>query len=694
MDIIGYLSEHKNINLNDQQQQGVLSFEKNTLLLAVPGSGKTTVLVARIANLMLNHAVARTEILTLTYNKETAKDMKSRFHSLFGVLISDTPHFSTIHSFCLSVMKFYAEKYSRPMPNLMEVGRNAGTKSRVLREIYKHYNEEFISEDNYDLLERLICYTKNMMFSEEDLRQNKFEIDNFSKIFADYEGFKRKNHFIDFDDMLTLTYEILCKFSTISEHFQSQYRYIHVDEAQDTSLIQHKIIEILSKKSNLFMVGDEDQSIYSFRGAYPKALLEFEKNYSNSLVIKMEQNFRSNRDIVASANEFIKQNRQRYQKEMYCDNQNANSIEFIRIEDYADQAKQLLKFIKGYPPDKTLAVIYKNNESAIPLIHLFYENNISFYMKEHRITYFSSWVMRDIIAYMRLAIDGMDIDAFSQIYYKLGYSKGIFEFVRDHYKSYDNVFETLLRVTSLSDYKRSQTRRFINLFPRLLRKSPASAIEFIQTELNYDSYIENRLADGFTKTNTYQKLNTAKAFSMGLKNIYDFLDRAVELETDLQNGKNINKASNITLTTMHSGKGLEFDTVVMLDIIKDIIPSSDAVNEKLMGNFDEYENETRLFYVGITRAKTKLMLYRSNLINGAAASPSIFVNRLIQANPATNVNGDITHATVEHITYGKGKVIKCDGDLILVDFPKAGEKTLSLSICIENNILSMIKKEK
>ncbi len=694
MDVISYLSSNKKIILNEQQQQGVLSFEKNTLLLAVPGSGKTTVLVSRIANLMLNHNVSRNEILTLTYNKETAKDMSLRFVTLFGDYILDIPKFATIHSFCLSVMNHYSRRYNRPMPNIIELRQYANTKSRALREIYKHHNDEFISEDNYDTLERLICYAKNMMLTNEDLQKGKFEIDNFYKIFNDYEGFKRKNQFIDFDDMLTLTYEILSKFDEILGHFQSQYRYINIDEAQDTSLVQHKIIELLSKKCKVFMVGDEDQSIYSFRGAYPKALLEFNKNYSDSLIIKMEQNFRSNSDIVASANEFIKQNRQRYAKEMYCDNTNTNSIEFIRIDDYADQAKELIKFIKTYPSDKTLAVVYKNNESAIPLINLFYENDISFYIKEHRITYFSSSVMRDVIAYMRLAIDGTDIDAFSQIYYKLGYSKGIFEFVQDNLKNYDSIFETLLRVTSLSDYKRNQTRGFINLFPRLLRKSPASAIEYIQTELNYDSYIENRMADGFTKTNTYQKLNTAKALSMGLKNIYEFLDKAVELEDDMQKGKNIDKTSNITLTTMHSSKGLEFDTVVMLDIIKDIIPSSDSVNEKLLGNFNEYENETRLFYVGVTRARSKLMIYRSNLINGTNASPSIFVNRLIQSNPATNIaNKDITSADVEHSSYGKGKILKCDGDIITVDFVKVGEKTLSLSICIENNLLNIIKKE-
>lgn len=692
MDIISYLSKKNNINLNKQQQQGVMSYEKNTLLLAVPGSGKTTVLVARIANLMVNHNISKNNILTLTYNKETAKDMRYRFENLFSDIVDDIPHFATIHSFCLSVMKYYSKLYNRPMPNIIEQSKYANTKSRALREIYKHYNDEYISEDNYDTLERLICYAKNMMLTDEQLENKSFEIKNFSKIYKDYENFKRKNHFIDFDDMLTLTYDILNKFEKILNYFQSHYNYINIDEAQDTSFVQHKIIELLSKKCKIFMVGDEDQSIYSFRGAYPQALLQFEKNYSDSLIIKMEQNFRSNSDIVSSANEFIKQNKQRYQKEMYCDNNKNNSIEYVRIDDYSDQAKSVLKFIKDYPNDKTLGVIYKNNESAIPLINLFYKNDISFYIKEHRITYFSSFVMRDIVAYMKIAIDNNDIDAFSQIYYKLGYSKGVFEFVKDNLEYYDSIFETVLKVSSLSDYKRNQTKMFINQFPKMLRKSPASAIGFIQNNLNYNSYIENRMEDGFTKTNTYQKLNTAKALSAGLKDIYEFLDKSLELQQDMQNARNIDKQSNIVLTTMHSSKGLEFDTVIILDAIKDIIPSSDAVNEKLLGHLNDYENETRLFYVAITRAKSNLIIYRSNLINGVSALSSPFVNKLMELDPSRNVStNNLLMADVEHNFYGKGKVLDCNGDIITVDFIKAGEKTLSLSACKENNLLCIVK---
>lgn len=690
MDIINFLKEKKLIELNNQQQQGVLSFEKNTLLLAVPGSGKTTVLVSRIANLMLNHSVSSDEILTLTYNRETAKDMKIRFLSLFGKLVEDSPQFSTIHSFCLSVMNFYSQKYNRIVPDIIEQARFKNKKSQALREIYRHYNDEFISEDNYDTLERLICYAKNMMLPQSELETKKFEINNFAKIFLDYEAFKRKNKFIDFDDMLTLTYDILCKFSEITEHFQTKYKFINVDEAQDTSYVQHKIIEILSKKSRIFMVGDEDQSIYSFRGAYPQALLQFDKLYNESLIIKMEQNFRSNQDIVASANEFIKQNRQRFDKEMFCENENKNSIEFVKIEDYADQAKAVLKLIKGFSQDCSIAVIYKNNESAIPLINLFYEQNINFYIKEHHITYFSSSVMRDIIAYMQIAIDQTDIEAFSQIYYKLGYSKGIFEFVRDNLADYDGIFDAVLRVSTLSDYKRNQTRSFITLFPRLLKKSPASAIEFIQTDLNYDSYIENRMADGFTKTNTYQKLNTAKALSVGLKDIYEFLDKLQSLENDIQKGKNIDKDANITLTTMHSSKGLEFDIVVMLDVIRDIIPSSDAVNEKMMGHYAEYEDEVRLFYVAMTRAKKKLIIYFSNLINGALISPSVFLNKLL---PPDNLGKEIVGCDVLHEVFGEGKAVKLDSDLVTIDFKKYGKKTFSLSICLQRNLMQISRNK-
>lgn len=627
MEIISYL-EQRGIQLNEQQQQGVLADTGNTLLLAVPGSGKTTVLVARIAHLIYNRGVAPSRILTITFNRETAKDMKNRYLGLFGSLNGGAakPTFVTIHSFCLSVLKYYARVKNRSMPHLIS-GEDAGLKNRVIRDIYRRRVEEFPGEDDLENIDRLIGYVKNAMIGPEEIREEDCRC--FPEIFADYESFKRENQLIDFDDMLTLALDIFEKFPSILGYYQSLFDFVNVDEAQDTSLVQHRLIERFASNASLFMVGDEDQSIYSFRGACPQALLEFPKRYPGGSVLKMEENFRSNRDIVQSADRFIRQNQQRFEKHMFCRNERQNSLEVISLEDYAQQYTQTLSILKALPAGKTAAVLYRNNESAIPMIDLFYWAGTEFYIREHKLSYFSSNVVRDLTAYILLAADGRDVASFGQIYYKLGYSKGIYSYVKDHIREYDSVFDCILSVSSLPAYRKGHTRRYREGFSALFRLKPAAAVDFILEELNYQDYLENRVTSSTVRIGAYQKLNTAKCLGRGLGSVYQFLDRLEELEKAILARQQISSGAGITLSTLHSAKGMEFDVVILLDMLQNILPSSEASDKLALGKRDDYENEVRLFYVGATRAKEKLVLYRSYQMNGTEAPPSVFLKSFL-----------------------------------------------------------------
>lgn len=701
MNIIEFLENEHNIILNEQQQKGVLCIDKNTLLLAVPGSGKTTVLVSRIANLIINYKVNPTNMLTLTYSKETAKDMKRRYNSLFSSLDEAQPEFRTIHSFCLLVLKLFANSYNRQLPRLISDGKISGLKQRVLREIYMKHNQEYLTDDVMETLDKLISFSKNMMLTKEQMENLDKQVSNFYSIFNDYESYKKKNKLIDYDDMLTYTYHIFTKFPKILEFFQQKYNYINIDEAQDTSLIQHNIIKLLASKSLVFMVGDEDQSIYSFRGAYPQALLNFNSLYTDAQIIKMEQNFRSNMDIVKKANEFIKQNKQRYEKEMYCDNKNKSSIQVKNLTDYREQYNFILDYIKGYPKNKTLAIIYRNNESAIPLVDLMYQNNINFYIKEHKITYFSSFVVKDIIAYINLSLNPCDIESFKQIYYKIGLSKLAFLFVERNLYKYNSVFECAAEITSLSDFKRNQMKFYKSAFKRLIKMKPKKAIDYIQDELGYQYYLQNRLNDGFTKTNAFQKLNVAICLAQNVDTIYDYLDKLDYLQNSFKAFKNIDKKSNIVFTTLHSSKGLEFDTVIMLDMIKDIIPTSEAVNNQLLGELSEIENEVRLFYVGVTRAKQKLIMFKSNRLNDCYTTPSRFIDRYVNGNPLIRSNKlnnqsknkivieNFVGKEINHDIFGEGIIESQDNDILTVIFKKVGTKSISYQACMKVNLIEI-----
>lgn len=625
MNIVEFLSTVHKIILNDSQQLGVLSVEQNTLLLAVPGSGKTTVLVSRIANLLINHGVRSDTMLTLTYSKETSRDMTARYNQLFQTLGSMSPEFRTIHSFCLMVMKYYAHIKGRIMPKLISNSASTQAKVQLLRHLYKKHNQEYLNDDLLETLNQQMCFVKNMMLTPKEIEEDFTDLDSFGQIYADYEQYKKKNKLMDFDDMLTYAYDIFIKQPTILKAFQKKYRYINVDEAQDTSLVQHKIIELLSANSTIFMVGDEDQSIYSFRGAYPKALLDFKENYKEAAIIKMEQNFRSNSDIVSVANRFIKQNKQRYPKEMYCTNTNTNSIEIVKLKDFSEQYEYILNYVSKNPAKKSIGIIYRNNESAIPLIDLFYKRNLQFYIKDHTQSYFTSFVLRDIVSYFRLSTNPCDIESFQQVYYKLGIARNVFELVQSNIHDFDDVFSCTIALSNPSTYRIEQLKFYKSALKRLANMRPDKAIANIMDSLGYQNFIENRLGEGFSKTNAYQKINTAICLAKGVETIPNYLDKLSELYLSFGEGKNVSSTSQINLSTLHSCKGFEYDIVFLLDIIKDVIPSSDAVSDMLEGDFEPIENETRLFYVGLTRAKTKLVLFRSRMLNGAITLPSRFI---------------------------------------------------------------------
>ena len=280
MDFIKYLSQKHDIFLSEQQKKAVLNIEGPILLLAVPGGGKTTVIVSRCANMVMNHNVDPESILTLTFSKASALDMKQRFQKVFGAEVKGELHFSTIHSFCYTVLRSYYQKMRIEFPAIIEDEKAPITKSQILRQIYLKVKKKYMSDDELEELSNTISYTKNMMLPENRIEEIIDYIDGFFEVFKAYEAIKKQNNYIDFDDMLTRTLALFKSDSDLLDFYRNKYRYINIDESQDTSYLQHEIIKYLAApKNNLFMVGDEDQSIYTFRAANPKALLDFEKTY-------------------------------------------------------------------------------------------------------------------------------------------------------------------------------------------------------------------------------------------------------------------------------------------------------------------------------------------------------------------------------------------------------------------------------
>ena len=689
--ILEYLKEQFHLSFTQQQLQAIETIDGPVLLLAVPGAGKTTVMVSRIASMIYEHGIAPSSILTITFSKAGARDMRRRYEGLFGQLEKETPLFCTIHSFCYQVVGSYCQATGGVAPQLIE----ARERSMALREIYQRINQEFLSEDLEEELVSNLSFIKNAMLRQEDVEQNEkqpaekrvleTQIKNLWSIYKAYSNFKRDNGLMDFDDMLSYTLTILKKYPQILEYYQDRYPYLCVDEAQDTSKLQHAVIGLLAQKSqNLFLVGDEDQTIYRFRGACPENLLEFPKQYPKAKLLKMEENFRSTGEIVEHANRFISFNKQRYPKNMFTHNESGGPIEVKKLHDFADQYHAAIEAYLAEPG--TTAFIYRNNLSAVPIADILDRNDVDFYIKEHKARLKNNYVVSDVLAFFSLSFDSKDFAAFSRIFYKTSSClkrNMLSRIPQGPLMEGESYFDRM--VTLCDENQNTGKIRYISMMVEQLHKmEPVKAMECILYQIGYLGYLEFTSGAGYSMQ--AQKLNILMSLASRVSTVEQFLDRIDELdEIVVQHAQR--PQARLTLTTAHSAKGLEFDTVVLLDCMDDIFPAHSAVEKWKLGMEEEMEEEARLFYVACTRARKRLVLPYANFSANTPAVPSRFLSRLMepeQKEEQTKADGIRLYPglMIEHKNFGRGQVVSVNRErgTFTAFFGKNGTRTLTIQI--------------
>lgn len=689
--ILEYLKEQFHLSFTQQQLQAIETIDGPVLLLAVPGAGKTTVMVSRIASMIYEHGIAPSSILTITFSKAGARDMRRRYEGLFGQLEKETPLFCTIHSFCYQVVGSYCQATGGVAPRLIE----ARERSMALREIYQRINQEFLSEDLEEELVSNLSFIKNAMLRQEDVEQNEkqpaekrvleTQIKNLWSIYKAYSNFKRDNGLMDFDDMLSYTLTILKKYPQILEYYQDRYPYLCVDEAQDTSKLQHAVIGLLAQKSqNLFLVGDEDQSIYRFRGACPENLLEFPKQYPKAKLLKMEENFRSTGEIVEHANRFISFNKQRYPKNMFTHNERGGPIEVKKLHDFADQYHAAIEAYLAEPG--TTAFIYRNNLSAVPIADILDRNDVDFYIKEHKARLKNNYVVSDVLAFFSLSFDPKDFAAFSRIFYKTSSClkrNMLSRIPQSPLMEGESYFDRM--VTLCDENQNTGKIRYISMMVEQLHKmEPVKAMECILYQIGYLGYLEFTSGAGYSMQ--AQKLNILMSLASRVSTVEQFLDRIDELdEIVVQHAQR--PQARLTLTTAHSAKGLEFDTVVLLDCMDDIFPAHSAVEKWKLGMEEEMEEEARLFYVACTRARKRLVLPYANFSANTPAVPSRFLSRLMepeQKEEQAKADGIRLYPglMIEHKNFGRGQVVSVNRErgTFTAFFGKNGTRTLTIQI--------------
>ena len=680
---------------NAQQRKAVRQVDGSVLLLAVPGSGKTTVLVTRLGYMALCCGIKPEEILTVTYTVAATGDMRARCAEHFGEDLAKQFEFRTINSICAKIIQYYGRQYDRSPFALVSDEKQI---TALLSAVYQEVQREYPTESDLKSVRTLITYIKNMMLTDEEVRQLAAKLEepiNIAEIYQKYCRAMRENQWMDYDDQMIYAYRMLCKHPQILRHFQQRYRYFCVDEAQDTSKIQHAILALLASASgNLFMVGDEDQSIYGFRAAYPQALLDFEQDHPGAKVLLMEENFRSDAGIVQAADRFIQKNTFRHVKRMKAARGSSASIREIPLRSRGQQYTYLARVAADC--DRQTAVLYRDNECALPLIDLLERNGIDYRMRQMEMTFFSHRIVSDLTCVLRLAIDPYDTEAFLQVYYKLGTyikkadARYIAELSRQRHMP---VLDAALECGRLNAHALAGTKTLRTHLRNMLNERADKALYRITEYLGYADYLTRSGINGENKLAILRTLASREASPA------TFLARMEALQKIIQQ-KETNPDCQVYLSTIHASKGLEYDTVYLMDVIDGILPEQVPASQRFASKKEKeiYEEERRLFYVGVTRAKNRLYLFTANqkstfcedFFGKGAKKQAIDFKALKSTSSSTQTDNarreeicrqfheqfDVG-SIVTHFKFGEGVILKITEKQIVVQF---ADKTRRLDL--------------
>lgn len=700
------------VYLNDVQKQAVLQTNGPLLLLASPGSGKTTTIIMRIGYMIEALGVKPARIKAVTFSKASANDMRARFAKFFPHL--PPVDFSTIHSLAFQVVRETLERQGISY-GIMEEADKPGvmSKKRVLREIFEQLNGSKITEDQLEELLTYITFIKNKMLPEQEWAMAEVKVPKKVEILQRYEEYKRTGCdrlLIDFDDMLLMANDIFTKNREVLAQYQRRYDFYLTDESQDTSPVQHAIIEkLVAVHQNLCVVADEDQAIYSWRGAEPDYLLNFQKIYPEAQVLLMTQNYRSSASIVEPANLFIQRNKKRYNKQMFTQNPAAEPISFKILENYSLQAKYVVNQLKSLSKRGSTAVLYRNNTSAIPLMDALDRAGLPFYMKDSTIRFFTHWVVEDIMNFMRLAYNTKNISIFEKIYRKMNAYITPTQFKALQKVPEDGcVFTLLLEHVELKDYQPEYIKRIRQTYDSIQfdQTTPTAMLEHIRYDFGYERALKKMSEDlGFNYENLLDIVNVLGLIARNTSTMTEFAGRLKYLENLARTSHLKNEINAITLTTLHSSKGLEYDRVYLIDLIDGILPSETE---------EAIEEETRLFYVGITRAIRHLELISYSKRFKASVVPSIFMKALKQIvspqelpkkaskssrkalkqyrndRTITTESALIVGSKVKHVMFGEGKILEVTSSTIKLSFD-AGIKQFMTDTCLQQGYLEAVE---
>ena len=690
--------------LNPQQLAAVQAVHGPVLLLAVPGSGKTTVLVTRLGYMVLCCDVPPAQILTMTYTVAATHEMRGRFAARFGAELAGQMTFRTINGLSAVILQYYSRVYGRRQPELLT---NEGDIIRMLTDIWQQVNREFPTESTLKELRTAITYIKNMALTDEEIEGLETDLASLPELYRRYQAALKRAGQMDYDDQMVFALQILRAAPPVLAYFQQRYKYFCVDESQDTSKIQHEIIRLLAGRSlNLFMVGDEDQSIYGFRAAYPQALMDFEQVYPGAQVLLMEENYRSSEEIVAAANAFVARSRYRRPKTLRATQGAQCPIEIRHITRREEQIDWL--FEEARRGGGETAVLFRNNESALPLVDLCERRGVPYRFKKADLTFFTHKIVLDAVDFLRFAYEPANGERFLRLYYKFGLAlsrQRALAACGASARTGRPILEELIRDPETKTRMRESLGDIYAAFKRIPQLNAADALDAVRHGCGYVAYLNQKGMDT-------GKLAILEMLAEQEPNALRLLDRLEELRMLIAAKADVNSDVTFVLSTIHSSKGLEYDRVVLLDAFDGVLPAKPEICCRTPEDTRQYEEDRRLFYVAMTRARHKLVLFDCKTM------PSVFVQEVIFNLPESRAERELAKAetnrvlgrnkpaaagsalppvdaaavtrvgaAVQHAVFGRGVVTEFDGRFVTVEFSGMRVKKLDAALVAEKHLL-------
>ena len=711
-------------NMNDNQLKAILKTDGAVMVIAGAGSGKTRVLTNRIAYLIAEKNVLESNILAITFTNKAAKEMKERIYALVGET-SKYIWINTFHSMCVRILRQHMELlgYNKNFTIL-----DTSEQKSIIKTIIKNLN---LSEDSYQPANilKIISNAKNSMTTVKAMReQSRFGyMKNVAEIYAHYQRYLKKNSVLDFDDLMLKTIILFKKFPEVLAIYQNKFEYIHVDEYQDTNVIQYRLIKMLSEvHKNVCVVGDDDQSIYSWRGACSDNIINFEKDYKDVELIFLDQNYRSNSTILDAANAVIKNNTDRKETALWSENKGGGKISVYAASNDKDEtddiAKKILELKKEGISYKDIAILYRANYLSRQM-----ENScLSFgipYKLIGSLKFLQRQEVRDLLAYLNVIVNRDDEFSLRRIINvpKRGIGASSMEKIDNYATQYGiSLFDALKNIEAVGVSKKITTN--VHLLTNLIEKYSETdkySIDELIIGIYKDSGYENMLKesnDAYAESrieNISELVSSAKQFSSMNDSLIDFISE-MSLTSDADDE---NEEDSVVLSTVHAAKGLEYKVVFIMGLEENLFPSiRDA--ESSDDEKNKMEEERRLAYVAITRAKEKLFMSYANRrmqfgsikMNKRSRFLDEVPNKLMHFESSFGTSFESTSSNVEeankfisrlspkikisdkpknavstnygigdaviHKKFGEGKVLDITSDSVKVEFSEVGVKTL------------------